>query len=271
MRRLRAAVLALYPRRVRQRYGEEIRALLEHSPIPVRDLADVARCALGERLEDLASRALPEAVRRIPRPMVTSTVTVFACVAVGLGFATVPAATPVAGIVAGLAYARRDGRYRPAGVVIGVLLLLFTSIHLAQLLAGQLERVAEATATALFIAGAAGLSALTVALVRHGRRLTAWAAAVVGGLALAHLASTALVLIVPGRLAGNPWLAYWVMMLPYRGWNTGSERAFVLQVDDVLVYYPVLYTFAISFLLAFCIRTTTSAARTRQPRPAEGV
>jgi hypothetical protein len=262
MRRLRAAVLALYPRRVRQRYGEEIRALLEHSPTPVRDLTDVAWCALGDRIEDLATRALPDALRRIPRPTGIATVTAFACVAVGVVFATAPSVAPVVGIVAGLVAARRDGRYRPAAVVTGVLLLLFTSIHLVQLLGGRLERVAEATATALFVAGAAGLSALTVALMRHGRRLTALATAVVGGLALPQLASTALVLMIPGRPDGNPWLAYWVMMLPYRGWNTASEAAFVVEVDDILVYYPVLHTFAISFLLAYCIRTTSSRVRT---------
>jgi hypothetical protein len=262
MRRLRAAVLALYPRQVRQRYGEEIRALLEQSPTPFRDLTDVACCALGDRLEDLATRALPDALRRVPPPMVISTVTALACVAVGVVFATVPSAAPVAGIVAGLVSARRDGRYRPAAVMTGVLLLLFTSIHLVQLLGGRIERVAEATATALFVAGAAGLATLTVVLIRHGRRLAALATAVVGGLALPQLASTALVLMIPGRPAGNPWLAYWVTMLPYRGWNTESEGAFILEVNDILVYYPVLYTFAISFLLAYCIRTTLSGVRT---------
>jgi hypothetical protein len=171
-------------------------------------------------------------------------------------FATAPAAAPAAGVLVGLAFARKGSGYRPAVVVTGVMLLLFTAVPLVPLLVGQFDRVAEATATALFVAGAAGLSTVVVALVRRGRRVAAWAAAAVGGPTLAHLASTTLVLISPGPLGGNPWLAYWVMMLPYRGWSTGSERDFVLRVDDALVYYPVLYTFAIAFLLAFCIRAT---------------
>jgi hypothetical protein len=47
--RLIRLAVALYPRDVRDRYGPEIADLLAHSQRPVRDLADVARCALAER------------------------------------------------------------------------------------------------------------------------------------------------------------------------------------------------------------------------------
>ena len=43
-------VLRLYPEPVRERYGAEVAELLVRSTRPGRDLADVARCALGEWL-----------------------------------------------------------------------------------------------------------------------------------------------------------------------------------------------------------------------------
>lgn len=43
-------VVGLYPRTIRERYGEEISDLLVNSPTPVRDLADVAWCALRDRI-----------------------------------------------------------------------------------------------------------------------------------------------------------------------------------------------------------------------------
>ncbi|MFD2766755.1 hypothetical protein [Micromonospora eburnea] len=47
------AVLAVYPHAVRNRYGDEIAEMLANSPRPVRDLADVAWCALADRREFL--------------------------------------------------------------------------------------------------------------------------------------------------------------------------------------------------------------------------
>lgn len=43
------AALSIYPPSVRDRYGEEIGDLLTRSPTPIRDLADVTRCALADR------------------------------------------------------------------------------------------------------------------------------------------------------------------------------------------------------------------------------
>ncbi|MEV4279868.1 hypothetical protein [Actinoplanes xinjiangensis] len=62
--RVLAAVLALYPRRIRDRYGAEITDLLLHSPTPGRDLADVAWCALADRgASPTMSHARPHLVR----------------------------------------------------------------------------------------------------------------------------------------------------------------------------------------------------------------
>jgi hypothetical protein len=56
--RLARLVLALYPRSVRDQYGPEIAGLLERSRRPMRDLVDVARCAIAERARLLSYRRL---------------------------------------------------------------------------------------------------------------------------------------------------------------------------------------------------------------------
>jgi hypothetical protein len=61
---LRAAVLAVYPPRVRERYGEEVADLLDHSPRPWHDLSDVAWNATWERVGSVREAPLrPYAVR----------------------------------------------------------------------------------------------------------------------------------------------------------------------------------------------------------------
>src|SRR5689334_18407811 len=53
-RRLIDLVVALYPTPIRQRYGEEVADLLDGSPRPWRDLADVGRTALVDRVTTLS-------------------------------------------------------------------------------------------------------------------------------------------------------------------------------------------------------------------------
>ncbi|GGM42658.1 hypothetical protein ACFFX1_49635 [Dactylosporangium sucinum] len=267
MRRLHAVVLALYPRAVRDRYGEEIALLLERSRTPVRDLTDVAWSALTDRTEKLVTADLPDALRRTPRWLTVAAATVLVCLAVPLlGFSAVPSAIVPVGLIAGLLCARRGGGFGSATVVIGAALALFTVPHLVQLLAGRTDRIAEVASTAAFVTAAAGLAALVVALVRRNRRPAALAAAVVGALTLPLLATTMLVSMSGAGPTGNPWLAYWVSMLPYRGWSEASGTAFVPVLFDVLIWYPVLYTLCLSFLLAFCFRATVTRGAT--PRPA---
>lgn len=259
MRRLYATVLALYPPAVRERYGEEIAALLEQSRTPMRDLADVAWAALTDRAEKLMTADIPDALRRTPRRLTVAAVTVLACLAVPLlGFSVVPSAIVLVGLAAGMLCARRGGGFGSAAVVVGVVLTLLTTPHLVQLLAGSTERIAEVASTAAFAAAAIALAALVVALVRRNRRTTALSAAVLGGLTLPPLASMMLVLISDAGPAGNPWLAYWVSMLPYRGWSEEGGAEFVSVLFDTLVWYPALYTFCLWFLLAFCFRTTVT-------------
>lgn len=81
--RLIRAVLAVYPRRVRERYGEELSDMLAGSPHPLRDLADVARCALADRLtEPIRSRPTMSSIRQ---PVLTLVKLVIAPLAFGIG------------------------------------------------------------------------------------------------------------------------------------------------------------------------------------------
>lgn len=259
MRRLHRAVLALYPPAVRKRYGEEIAALLEASPTPGRDLADVAWSALTDRAEKLVTVDLADTPRRTTRWLTVAAVTVLACVAVPLlGFSPVPSTIVAVGLAAGTRCARRGGGFGPAAVVIGTVLTLFTLPHLVQSLVGQIGRVAEVASTAAFAAAAAALAALVVRLVRRNRRTAALTVAVIGAFTLPQLASTMLVLISGAGPTGNPWLAYWVSMLPYRGWSQEGGTEFVFVLFDTLIWYPALYTFCLSFLLAFCLRATVT-------------
>ena len=50
---LARAVLRLYPRRWRQRYGDELEALLEEQPMRLRIFADIVRGALSQRVSRL--------------------------------------------------------------------------------------------------------------------------------------------------------------------------------------------------------------------------
>jgi hypothetical protein len=257
MRRLHKAVLALYPPAVRERYGEEIAALLEQSPTPVRDLANVAWSALTDRAEKLVTVDIPDAIRGTPRWLTVASVTVLACLAVPIvGFSTVPSAIVGVGLAAGMLCAGRGRGFGSAAVVLGVVLALFTLPHLIQSLAGGMARIAEVASTAAFAAAVVALAALVVALVRRNRRTATLTTAVIGGFALPPLASSMMVLIDGARPTGNPWLAYWVSMLPYRGWSEHSGREFVFVLFDILIWYPALYTFCASFLLAFCLRLT---------------
>lgn len=56
--------LAMYPKAVRERYGEEIAELLTESSRPARDLADVAWCAL---IEQGSLMSVPQSRSRVPR------------------------------------------------------------------------------------------------------------------------------------------------------------------------------------------------------------
>jgi hypothetical protein len=241
--RLVSLVLALYPASLRARYGAEIAHLLEHSRKPLRDLADVTRSALAERLSHVAVTAYGAAgpvAARLALPVVAA-LAVAAPVAL---FTTVPLATIAVGVFAGLLLARP----RSAVAVSGAVLLLYAAPHLVQLLAGRVERVAEMGSTLAF---AGVLAALTLVVARgvRRRRWLAATVATVAGLALPQLATMALVWL-SGGATGAPWTWYWIAMLPNSPWRSGFSEDLLFTVDDIVAWYPALFTLCASLVLA---------------------
>jgi len=249
MRRSIAAVLALYPRAIRERYGAEIGELLATSRRPARDLADVARAALRERLLAVIRADPRAALRRIPNRVVVFLVAILAVVLVAVAFVVLPVAIGPLGFAAGLWVAGRESRSWTARALTAGLLALFVSPHLAQLLAGWSERISEVAATAAFLVAAVGLATLPI---RSGRRRTALVAAI--GLLALPFAATTMFVWFSGSGLPEPWLAYGMSMLPYGRWSDQW------LLEDALVYYPVLYTWCAWFLAACCLRAVTRPA-----------
>jgi hypothetical protein len=250
-RRLRALVLALYPARVRQRYGAEIEQLWASSTTPGRDLVDVLRAALRERAEQVVVAA-----RRPDHgaALVMRMDAVLAVIAPAALFATFPAAAAPAGVAAGLLLAARRGPRRALAVTGGVL-ALYTATHLAQWAVGH-DRLAEAAATAAFAAAIAGVGVGVAALARRGARTVAVTLGALGALAVSQLAALALVTIAVPDVRGH-WGETWLAL-----WNPGSSAVPVdlgWQVADAAVYYPALYTFCATLVVAHRWRLTRPA------------
>lgn len=233
--RLHTLVLGLYPRSVRDRYAPELRELLETSAHPARDLFDVARSGVRERVTAwprwLAACAKRESAEGPQAWILSSTATVAAQGAPLAVFTTVPWAAALPGIGAGLLLTRRGAGPWPALLVCwGVL-----SIYQLPLL---LEPVGALGRTpGLVSAVALGMAASLLApwlRVRPGRRGKA-AVATLGVLALPPLATT--LFAVLGHLT-NPWQSYWSAI---------SLRA-PAETGAALGYYPALYT-CCAFLL----------------------
>jgi hypothetical protein len=256
MRRLHAAVLALYPVAVRRRYGREIVDLLERSDSPGRDLANVAWAALGERAS-AATTAVPRLARRTPRRLVVAAVTALACVAVavlGLSRTVPPMSIVVVAVVAGLVCPRQDNRLRTAAAVTGTILILFTAAHAALLLVGDWNRIPEVVGTATLSLGLFGLACLVRTLARRARRRTVLPVAILGAATLPQLATALMVALSGTGTATTPWLAYWMTMLPYRASAHTEDVGWLL--DDLLIWYPALFTFCAWFVAAYVLRVS---------------
>jgi hypothetical protein len=219
--------LLLYPGQQRRRYGPEIRELLQTSASPVRDLADIARSGLRERVT--AAPARPWA------RVTTGALATLAAQAAPLALSgRLPWAAAVVGIAAGLLLTRRCADLRPALLVTSGALVVYLLPHLEQSVAGEHGRTPELIGTAAF-----GLALILLAPLLHARparRMTA-AVTAVGVLTLPALATT--LLAAQGHLA-HPWRSYWLMMSP----------AAPPETHDALSYYPALYTCCAFLLIA---------------------
>jgi hypothetical protein len=233
--RLHAMVLRLYPRSVRDRYAAEIRELLETSAQPGRDLFDVARSGVRERVTSwprwLAACAKRDSQAGTQAWLISSTATVAVQAAPLAVFTTVPWAAALAGIGAGLLLTRRgDGPWPALLVTWGVLFIYQLPLLLRPV--GELGRTPELV-SALALAVAASLLAPRLR-IRPGHRARA-AAAAIGVLALPPLATT---LFAALAHVNQPWPSYWLVM---------ASRA-PAETEAALHYYPALFS-CCAFLL----------------------
>ncbi|MGA3523789.1 hypothetical protein [Melissospora conviva] len=207
--RLARLLLAMYPRAVRDRYGDEIADLLARSSRPVRDLADVAWCAL---VEQGSLMSLPRLRARLPQvakllavaPMLAlvllaaTTVGLFSAAAIDDGLVeTGQAAAVVPVVVLAVLLGRRVSRgAATTGLLLCVPALLALGVLAMASVPGAGEALGEnraAVAVTLAVWWLL-LTGLVVAVRRLAARVPAPAVvpvAVLAGFALLGLAFTA--------------------------------------------------------------------------------
>jgi hypothetical protein len=165
-------------------------------------------------------------------------------------FTTVPLATIAVGVIAGGFLAWRRSGVRTIVAVCGIVLVLYSAPHLVQMLSAHIGRLAEVLSTVAF-AGALASTAVVVAyLVRKRRRWLAVAVAAAAGIVLPQVATMSLVwLSGQQQIAGAPWTWYWIAMLPTGPWRTAFPEAVLFTVDDVVAWYPAVFTLCASLVL----------------------
>lgn len=260
--RLIRLALDLYPAAVRDRYGAEISELLAGSTQPWRDLADVGRAALGERLSEwrrtrtTAStlRGAGVQVRRlawiatVPWGLSLASMLV-ATVLVGLvrffGFLGVLPVTPTVDTIASVvAFAmvcaeaawfadRRARLARPVAAVVTVpAALALGTVALLELLGTNPNGLTAAAV--VWCAATAALGVASLFLARRGRRGLALVVPVVGG-AVALDVSCAIWITAVHPVA-SAWLApiVWPVALSGLARSSGGGIVGALSVPAVL-------------------------------------
>jgi hypothetical protein len=212
------AVLAIYPRAVRDRYGDEIAEMLANSPRPLRDLADVAWCALADRREHLTVPRLRvrdlALVTLLAAPVVFTaayfTVLLALMVLLNRGSAdrhevmhlitNVVMLVPMAFLA--FSWGRQLRRVRPIAALNVVVPVALASIFLALLTvapshdfyglvasSSQSDGVPGALAVVSWCAGLIALAVATAALRKRGRHQVAFVVAVVGAFVVLNLST----------------------------------------------------------------------------------
>jgi hypothetical protein len=281
-------LLALYPKTVRDRYGDEIAQLLADSPTPVRDAFDVAWHALTARGE----HAMTFTVHRLPRAVLAvaawitavAALTFFADMVLTLhmsrwgGSASVVApiarvitafgvaATTVGAVAVGLRLGGAARATNPAvflvptiAVAMWLSSLFFIDHHFyvdtfltAQGLRGAI------LPDALWLAAVLGVGLGVQQLTRLGRHSAARSVAVVGGIAtvLMETLFTHLQISQYGD-AGNPLLWYWRDLLALPAMRTYDGGVIYTSVSAWLC--PVLTAVALAFIVGAARRASSAA------------
>ncbi|GAA1502311.1 hypothetical protein GCM10009827_013590 [Dactylosporangium maewongense] len=277
MNRAVRLVIALYPRHFRDRYGPEIADLLSHSQRPLRDLADVARCALAERVRALTYARLRPYVHAttglIAAPVAfagaflvfyTLCAWLFAAVAAVAGASLtagsarlVPAAAalPVAAGAVWLAGHARlpfTSALAPAGLTLGALPVM--------LLVTDLGGWPVTAAVGTWGLTTCALSTVATALTRRGHRRRAVLAMAFGGLLACELAVAVYGLAVFGSM-GMAVAAYPVTSLGIDPSLMGDPSG---RMADAMTILPALLTACTAYALGLA---TTTRPDTSTPAP----
>jgi hypothetical protein len=277
--RLAGIVLALYPRALRDRYGPEIADLLANSRHPVRDLADVARCALAERARTLtAVRLRPHlhataGLVAAPVAFAGAFLAVFALfslvLAVVVGGGPSPGAVTAAGIVLASAVVPvaagavwLAGHTRPPAVAaLAPVTLTAGLLPLALLFTRPGTAWPALAALGSWCVVTSAVSTAGAAALRRGHRLRAVLTTAVGGALACELAFTVYGLAVLGP-ASWAFATYPVTVL---GLDPGLIGDRSDQVGEAVQILPAVLTVCTAYAAAL-----TTRAGVALPRPGTG-
>jgi hypothetical protein len=273
-------VVALYPRAVRDRYGPEIADLLTHSRRPVRDLADVARCALAERTRMLTYARLRPHLHAttglVAAPMafagaylmlyflggwqffaVAAVVDSLTSAEAGLLFPAAVTLPVAAGAIwlAGHARLPFTPALAPAGLAVGALPLVP--------LLTDTGRLPMAAAIVCWSMTTGVLSTVAVALAHRGHRRRAVLTMALGGLLACELAFAVYGLSTFGSAA----VAVGAYPVTTLGLDPGMMGDPAGRVADAMTIIPALLTSCTAYALGLAI---TARAGTTTVSPASG-
>jgi hypothetical protein len=289
MARLIRLVLALYPRSVRARYGDEITDLLTRSATPRRDLADVARCALLDRV---AALRVPPGLRLglVRSTGLLATPVVFGIALLAMASVTVAGlglleglglrvgdrpgrigiAASAVPVVAGAVWlARRAGR---GGSVPAPVFVVPTASALGTVALASLPYVGEAlgeTRSAILLTSLCWYVAMMAlatggaALVRRSGRAVARAVTALGGLAVLHLCCAVYVLLVHRAYGLPPSSALSAYPAVVAGLDGGLAGDPAGQVAEALKGLPALLTVCTAFTLTLVVTRAGRLSGTR--------
>ncbi|MEV6930263.1 hypothetical protein AB0M46_38075 [Dactylosporangium sp. NPDC051485] len=272
MRRAVRLVMALYPRHVRDRYGPEIADLLLNSRRPLRDLADVARCALAERIRALTYARLRPYVHAttgliaVPTAFAGAYLTFYTLGAWMLAAVAgasvtaesariVPAAAalPVAAgalWLAGHARPPSTSVLAPAGLTVGALPVM--------LLITEVGSWPMAAAVGCWGVTTGVLSTVAAALVRRGHRRRAVLTMAFGGILACELAIAVYGLSVFGSVS--------VAIAAYPVTSLGIDPALMgdpaNRVADAMTILPALLTGCTAYALRLATTPQTGGPTT---------
>jgi hypothetical protein len=290
--RLVHLVLALYPRRVRDRYGAEITELLTRSPTPGRDLANVAWCAIADRGATLSmSNARPHLTRlagllAAPLACGVALATLAGAAASGMallegygyrvGYRFADAAIAASVVPVGVSTVWLARRIALRATIPTTAFVAPTAIALGTVAMASLPYLGEALgevrwATLLsslcWYAAMLGLATGCAAMAQRASIRAAATLAAVGGFAVVELTCTVDTLLVQRGYALPPLSAFGAYPVVLTGVNPAFVGDPAGQLAEALKGLPALLTVCTAFTLTLVITTVKQRHTTPAPAP----